>query len=49
MAGAMRVLLDQQVVLDGHDTSFRDPFSGFGMATNGGDFIIKSVEVLSSQ
>ncbi len=43
--GTMRVDLDGKNILDVRDVSFRDPFIGFGMATRGGDFIIKQVSI----
>ncbi len=43
--GTMQVSLDGETVLDVRDVSFRDPFNGFGMATRGGDFIIKRVSI----
>ncbi|NQV45355.1 MAG: hypothetical protein HQ501_10645 [Rhodospirillales bacterium] len=45
--GTMRVGLDGKTVFDLRDVSFLDPFTGFGMATRGGDFIIKRVSVHS--
>lgn len=45
--GAMRVDLDGENILDVRDVSFRDPFIGFGMATRGGDFIVKRVSIHS--
>ena len=43
--GTMRVDLDGKTVLETRDVSFRDPFTGLGMATRGGDFIVKRVSV----
>jgi len=43
--GAMQVHLDGKSILSVKDASFRDPFIGFGMATRGGDFIVKKVSV----
>lgn len=45
--GTMRVDLDGKTVFDLRDVSFMDPFNGLGMATRGGDFIIKRVSVHS--
>lgn len=47
-AGNMQITLDETQLFELHDVSFRDPFSGFGMATNGGDFIVKSIDVFST-
>jgi len=43
--GTMRVDLDGKTIFNLRDVSFRDPFNGFGMATRGGDFIVKRVSV----
>nr|MBC8242603.1 hypothetical protein [Alphaproteobacteria bacterium] len=45
--GTMRVDLDGKTVLKVRDVGFRDSFLGFGMATRGGDFIVKRVSVHS--
>ncbi len=47
--GNMQVTLDGTSLFQLRDVSFRDPFNGFGMATSGGDFIVKSVDVYSVQ
>lgn len=46
--GTMQVRLDDKEVLNVKDVSFRDPFIGLGMATRGGDFIVKRVSVLGT-
>jgi hypothetical protein len=46
--GQMKVGLDGTTLFDVRDASFRDPFEGFGMATNGGDFIVKSVDIYTT-
>jgi len=43
--GTMRVELDGKTIIEVRDVSFLDPFDGFGMATRGGDFIIKRVSI----
>ena len=47
--GNMVVTLDGDQLFALNDTSFRDPFRGFGMATRGGDFIVKSVDIYAEQ
>lgn len=46
--GSMQVSIDGKSVLNVKDVNFRDPFVGFGMATRGGDFIVKQVRILGS-
>jgi hypothetical protein len=43
--GMMIISLDGKKLFEVLDRSFRDPFNGFGMATNGGDFIVKQVSI----
>ncbi len=43
--GMMQISLDDKLLIEHRDLSFRDPFTGFGMATNGGDFIVKRVSI----
>ncbi len=45
--GTMQVNVDGKTVFDLRDVNFRDPFTGFGMATRGGDFIVKRVSIHS--
>lgn len=46
--GTMRASIDGKETLNVKDVSFRDPFIGFGMATRGGDFIVKRVSILGT-
>ncbi len=43
--GTMAITLDGKAVINVRDNSFRDAFSGFGVSTRGGDFIVKQVVV----
>lgn len=45
--GTMRASLDGAELFELRDRSFRDPFQGFVMATQGGDFIVKRITVHS--
>jgi len=45
--GTMQVNLDGKTIFDLRDVNFRDSFTGFGMATRGGDFIVKRVSIHS--
>jgi len=46
--GGMRVDLDGKTVIETSDRGFRDDFRMWGFASNGGDFIVKSVSVAAA-
>ena len=45
-SGGMSLTLDGRAVLQVSDRSFRDPFAGIALATEGGDFAVREVSVL---
>ncbi len=43
--GSMTVSLDQREVMRSRDTGFKDPFNGFTLANDGGDYRLRSITI----
>lgn len=48
-SGEMKVTVDDKILMQTTDRSFRDDFSGFIMTNRGGDYIVKSVSAMGSK
>jgi len=49
VAGAMTVSLDGKVLIKATDARLRDPFDGFAMINQGGDYAVRTVSVRRGQ
>ncbi|WP_419799981.1 hypothetical protein [Terasakiella sp.] len=47
--GRITVRVDDKVVIDVKDHSFKDKFAGFILTNKKGDFTVKSISILNAQ